>query len=130
MLKTLIFGTILGLGVFGASEILIRIMNMQELGQHRDLFVLLLLASVVRSFSDLLNIGLTSRNKDKHYATLNIVGVFLSIALAFAMIGAFGLIGAGIAALTAALSMVLLKGYFLMRFTRGAPRIADEAGAG
>ncbi|OLP52749.1 hypothetical protein BJF92_20730 [Rhizobium rhizosphaerae] len=119
MLKTMAFGTILGLGVFGASEILIRIMGMHELSQHRDLFILLLLAAIVRSFSDLLNIGLTSRNKDKHYATLNIIGVFLSIALAFAMIAAFGLIGAGIAAFTAALSMVLLKGYFLLHFARG-----------
>lgn len=117
-IKTIIFATALGVGVFIAAEILIRVMNMTNLSNHRGLFVLLLAAAIIRSCSDLLNIALTSLRMDGYYAAINLGGVCVSIAIAGAMIYLFGLLGTGIAALMTALLLLAVRAFFVVRCAR------------
>jgi O-antigen/teichoic acid export membrane protein len=121
MKKAAVISTIMGVGIFIGTEVLIRLMGMNELGEHRDLFLLMLLAAMIRSFADLLNIGLTSRKKDRHYATINVMGLCLSVLMAFAMMALFGFIGAGIASLITAILITLIRGLYLLHFVKSTP---------
>ncbi|TQX85330.1 MULTISPECIES: lipopolysaccharide biosynthesis protein [unclassified Rhizobium] len=113
--RTILFASLLGIGIFIAAEILISSMSMSDLGQHRGLFVLLLCAAIVRSCSDLLNIGLSSLEKDKHYAAINILGVCMSICIAGISIYIMGLIGTGVAALLTALLLMMIRLFVITR---------------
>lgn len=79
------------------------------------LFGLLLAASVVRSCSDVLNVGLSTIGRDRFYAFINVLGIPISIAFTYAFVVPFGLIGAGIGAVTAGLCLVLIRAVFLVR---------------
>ncbi|NWJ23873.1 hypothetical protein [Rhizobium sp. RM] len=115
--KTAVMSVILGIGVFVACEVLIRFMDMEQIAEHRFLFVLMLLAAIVRSCSDMLSTGLTSIKKDRHYALINMVSVVVMIFVAYAMMRIFGLNGAGIAALLTATATAIVKAAYLVKFS-------------
>jgi len=117
-IKTVLMSTVLGTSVLVGAEVLMHVMNMQQLLGHRLLFILMLLAAIIRACSDLLNVGLTSMKKDKHYALTNLFGVGLTIGIAYVMLNLFGLIGAGVAALLTALIIAGTRGLFLFHFER------------
>jgi O-antigen/teichoic acid export membrane protein len=113
--KTIVFSTGLAVIIFVASELLLGYLSMQGLREHRGLLLLMLAASVLRSCSDLANIGITSTGRDRFYASINISGVFLSVALSFISIYTFGLIGAGIGSVVTAIILLSARFYFLNR---------------
>ncbi|MFK0385434.1 lipopolysaccharide biosynthesis protein [Agrobacterium sp. NPDC090273] len=115
-LKTAAMSMVLSFGIFAACEILIHLMDLHQIADHRGLFIMMLLAAVVRSCSDILSTGLTSLRKDRHYALINMVGVVLTVSVAYAMMMIFGLDGAGIAALTSALLIATAKAVYLVKF--------------
>lgn len=116
--KTGLLAASLGLAIFIAGIVLVHIMSMPELGEHRGIFALLLLASVVRSCADLMNMGLNSLRKDGHYAFVNLFSVVLSVSMSFAMISTLGFPGAGIAALLTALVTASTSATMLWRASR------------
>jgi len=111
--KTLVISAALSLAIYLASQALMVVLHMDDVRQHYGLFLLLLVAAVVRSCSDLINMGLTSMRRDGHYAIINIAGVFFSGATAVACIWLFDLSGAGIAALIAAAALLGVRVYYL-----------------
>ncbi|KQR73272.1 hypothetical protein ASG03_00070 [Rhizobium sp. Leaf341] len=128
IIKTAVIATVLAAGVLGGSEFLIRFLSMSEISEHRGLFILLLLAAIVRSCSDLLNVGLTSLNKDSHYASINMFGVCLSVTMTAAMISWLGFNGTGVAALITAVVVTGIRGAYLLTFSRQAdPLPADRS---
>lgn len=118
--KVVAFAGALAVCIFIAAEIIFRFMSMPELAQHQGVFIMLLAATITRSVSDVLNIGLMSIHKDKHYGYTNMAGVVLSAALTFTMISLFGFAGAGLGALLTSLATASIRGSFLLRFARGA----------
>lgn len=126
--KTILFSTGLAVAIFAASEVLLAYMSMQGLREHRSLFLLMLVSAVLRSCSDLANVGITSTGKDRFYAAINISGVFLSLTLSFVCIYAFGLIGAGVGSLVTAIILLSARFYFLNR-TFKASKLPTETAA-
>jgi hypothetical protein len=109
-IKTAIVTPILGICIFVCSQIIIiHFMSMKELGEHNLLFIMLLLAAVIRCCSDLLNIGLISAGADARYVSINVSGVFVS--LLFAAVGSvtLGLDGVGYGSLVAAILLLLAR---------------------
>lgn len=121
MVKTATFSTVIGVGLFITCEMAIQFLNMKDLSEHRDMFILMLVAAIVRSCSDLLNVGLTSMRKDNHYATINLIGLFLTAAMTYVMISLLGFIGAGIASLATACIVAATRAGFLFTFIRQQP---------
>ncbi len=117
--RTLLFSIAISIAIFFASDILLQKMGMSDLRLHYNLFVMLLIAAVFRSCSDLLSMGLTSINRDQSYAAMNIGGMILSVALVFTGIRMFGLDGAGFGAALTALILVGARAFLL--FNRPMP---------
>jgi O-antigen/teichoic acid export membrane protein len=117
-IKTTILSLVLSAGVFIGSEILIKVLKMTQLTEYRPVFIMLLLAAVIRSSSDLLNVGLTSMKRDNHYATINLLGVCLSVVMAFAMIRLFGFFGTGISAIATATIVAAARAFYVFHFSR------------
>jgi O-antigen/teichoic acid export membrane protein len=117
-IKTAVLATAGGIGVFIVNEICIRLLSMPEIGEYRSVFILMLLAAIVRSCSDLFSVGLTSIEKDNHYVFVNLLGIVLSVIISVAMIAAFGFAGTGIAALVTAVIVAALRAGFLLDFVR------------
>ncbi|ABS68793.1 lipopolysaccharide biosynthesis protein [Xanthobacter versatilis] len=118
LIKTASFSTAIAVALFITCEAFMGYLNMPELAQHRDVFVLMLVAAIVRCCSDLFNVGLTSMRKDNHYATINLAGLFLTGAMAYVMISEFGFLGTGIATLATALIVATVRAGFLIVFIR------------
>lgn len=121
-LKIAVLSVVFGAGMLFASEILFRVMGMSELGEHRSVFILLLLASITRSCGDLLSVGLTSLRKDRYFVFLNLFSVFMSVVMVTAMVPFFGLVGAGIAALTTAIAVAVVGAFSVIVHSRSKPR--------
>ncbi|MFG1374577.1 hypothetical protein V5F32_20565 [Xanthobacter oligotrophicus] len=118
LIKTASFSTAIAVALFITCEAFMGYLNMPELAQHRDVFVLMLVAAIVRCCSDLFNVGLTSMRKDNLYATINLAGLFLTGAMAYVMISRFGFLGTGIATLATALIVATVRAAFLVTFIR------------
>jgi O-antigen/teichoic acid export membrane protein len=118
LLKTILLSIGLAVAIYVTSEILLGFLSMQTLREHRGLFLLMLGGAVLRSCSDLANVAITSTGSDGFYAVTNILGVFLSIALSFVGVYAFGLEGAAIASLLTAAVLFSVRFYYLSRAFR------------
>lgn len=114
--KVLGFASVLAVAIYGASEIIFRFMAMPEVAEHRGVFVMLLVATIIRSASDIFNYGLMSIHKDRQYGYINMAGVMLSAAATFAAISLFGFSGAGVGALVTAVTLASIRGRILWRF--------------
>jgi O-antigen/teichoic acid export membrane protein len=114
-LKTIVTSTLLAVAIFVVSEILLRYLGMLELREHRVLFLAMLGAAVLRSCSDLANIGITSTGGDKSYAAINVSGVLLSAALSFAGSYWFGLTGTAFASLATAIILLAVRLFYFAR---------------
>jgi O-antigen/teichoic acid export membrane protein len=107
--KTIALSVGLSVMIFLFGEVLLRTLAMSALAEHRSLFLLMLATSVLRSCSDLANVGITSTGRDRSYATINILGVLLSIVSCILGVVAFGLIGIGIASLVTAIILLVIR---------------------
>jgi O-antigen/teichoic acid export membrane protein len=119
----------MALVIFAASEVALRYMSMQGLSEHRGLFLLLLAASVLRACSDLGNVALLSTQKDRSYAAINIIGVFLSTGMTCLGVAFYGLSGAGVAIFVTAIILFLMRVWLLAGLLRPAasPRPGGDA---
>lgn len=113
LLRTLVISGTMSVVIFGASDVLLGRMGMSDMRTHYVLFCLLLLAAIVRSCSDLLSIGLTSLNRDRSYALMNVSGMVLSVTFAYLGIRFFGLDGAGFGALLTAIVLSIARAVLL-----------------
>jgi O-antigen/teichoic acid export membrane protein len=118
VIKTAVLTPLLGAGIFIGAEVIINFMSMNELKENRLLFILMLAAAVVRSCSDLLNVGLISTGADKLYVNINIGGLFLSLMCTAIGSLAFGLQGVGIASLITAMLLLAMRVFYLVRWSR------------
>lgn len=114
-IKTLSFAVVLALAIFMLTEMIIQLSPPGRFPQFHALLVLLLLASVVRSCSDLLNVGITSSGNDRLYAITNFFGVVMTVGSSALLLWLFGLIGAGISALLTATLLLVIR-YYCLRF--------------
>lgn len=121
-LKVAVLSIVFGAGMLFASEILFQVMGMSELGEHRSVFILLLLAAITRSCGDLLSVGLTSLRKDRYFVFLNLFSVFMSVVMVTALVPFFGLVGAGIAALTTAIAVSVIGAFSVIAHSRSKSR--------
>ena len=113
ILKTAGFALVLSVAIYGMTEAIIQFSPPGRFPVARPLFLLLLAAAVVRSCSDLLNVGITSSGNDRHYAVTNLAGVVLTVVLSAVCLSLFGLIGAGISSLATAGILVVMRLYCL-----------------
>jgi len=118
MIKTALLTPALAIGIMIGSEVLIYMMGMSNLSEHRLLFSLMLAAAVIRCCSDLLNVGLISAQADKLYVYYNIAGVFISLGLMALGSYLWGLDGAGIASLITAVLLLAMRVYGLRYWIR------------
>ncbi|MBR0777401.1 lipopolysaccharide biosynthesis protein [Bradyrhizobium diazoefficiens] len=116
--KTIGLSVGLAVMIFLFGEVLLRYLAMTSLAEHRGLFLLMLATSVLRSCSDLANVGITSTGRDRSYATINIFGVVLSIASCVLGVVVFGLVGIGIASLATAIVLLGIRLAFLAASVR------------
>ncbi|MGK6325378.1 lipopolysaccharide biosynthesis protein [Sphingomonas sp. DT-51] len=126
IMKVIGFASVLAVLILGASEIIFRVMAMRDLASHRGVFVMLLLATVTRSTSDVFNIGLMSIHKDRQYGYINMAGIVLSALLTFVSIKLFGFSGTALGALLTAVTLTSIRGRILWRFAH-TPRPASPA---
>jgi len=120
-LKVAVLSVVFGAGMLFASEILFHIMGMSELGEHRAVFILLLLAAITRSCCDLLSVGLTSLRKDRYFVFLKLFSVFTSVVMVTALVPFFGLVGAGIGALITAIAVMLVGAVSFIKHSKERP---------
>lgn len=110
MLRTVAFSVAFGLGIFVLTEAIFRLFP-GRFPVDRTLLAIMLVAAVVRSASDLLNVALTSAGRDRAYALGNVLGMLIALGSGAGFMWVFGLIGAGVSALTTA--SILLAGRYL-----------------
>lgn len=116
IMKVIGFASGLAVLILIASEIIFRVMAMRELSEHRGVFIMLLVATITRSTSDVFNIGLMSIHKDRQYGFTNMAGVILSAGLTYAAIWLFGFSGTALGALLTAMILATVRGSILWRF--------------
>lgn len=116
MKKTAAYAVVLGICVYGGSELLIAVLGMSQLTEHRGVFIMLVLAAVVRSATDLANVGITSVRLDRIYALTNLGSLAISCVVTSLCIWWLGFVGVGVAALTTACVVTAIKATILVRF--------------
>lgn len=116
MMKTLGFAFVLAIPTFILTELIIRFSPPDRFPAFHMLFILLLIAAVVRSCSDLLNVAITSSGNDKSYAATNFVGLIVAVVSSLICLKLFGLIGAGISSLLTATILVMIRFVYLRRW--------------
>ncbi|MFG1298778.1 lipopolysaccharide biosynthesis protein [Xanthobacter sp. V3C-3] len=131
IIKTATYAGALGLCVYVAAEILIAFMDMGHVTEHRGVFIMLLVAAMIRSGSDLANVGLMSVRMDRTYAFTNLASLLISAAVTFLFTALMGFPGVGIASLVTATIVTATKAGFLLRFAYGShPAPAGSGGTG
>ncbi|MDP1026697.1 oligosaccharide flippase family protein [Sphingomonas sp. KR1UV-12] len=122
MLRVLGVASILAAGIYVIGIVAVDRLKMTELVRNHGILLLLLAAAVVRAGSDLLNLAIASRERDGHYAVVNLAGVIVSVAATATGILAFGLQGAALASLATALILfaarIALLGHALSPLAR------------
>ncbi|MEH3041676.1 MAG: oligosaccharide flippase family protein [Sphingomonas paucimobilis] len=113
MVKTLAYAGVLSIAIFGVTELIFYVSPEGRFPVYRTLLAIMLLAAVIRSGSDLLNIAITSTGRDHVYAVTNIVGVVLTLIFGAGFMWAFGLIGAGLSAAATATSLFVIRAFYL-----------------
>jgi O-antigen/teichoic acid export membrane protein len=116
--RTIAFSSVLSALIFTGCMLAFWFDLLPQHGNSPILFAALLLASIIRSCSDMLNVGLSSTTRDKSYAMINILGVPVSLVFTFAFVSMFGLMGAGVSAVLSALLLVAMRSVMLRRLYR------------
>ncbi len=116
----------MGIGVLAFGELAAVLLPGHDMTGSRGVFLCLVLAAVVRTVSELLNLGLTAMHKDNHYAAFNVAGIVLSLAMAYVLISTLGFLGVGIASLTTATVLLLGRAVFIDRLLRHADGAASS----
>lgn len=113
MAKTLAYSAALAAIIFVATEVIFYVSPEGRFPVYRTLLVVMLLAAIIRSASDLLNVAITSMGRDHAYAATNVVGVLLALVFGAGFMWAFGLIGAGLSAVATATSLLVIRLLYL-----------------
>lgn len=113
MVKTLAYAGVLSAAIYGVTELIFYVSPEGRFPVYRTLLAIMLLAAVIRSGSDLLNIAITSTGRDHVYAVTNIIGVVLTLIFGAGFMWAFGLIGAGLSAAATATSLFVIRAFYL-----------------
>jgi O-antigen/teichoic acid export membrane protein len=98
LINTLAAGVILSAGTAAAAFLVLTYLQIGAFDQNYPLFLLLLLATTLRSLSDAINLALASRHMDQAYAIAGIGGMLLSCPLNIVGLSLFGLPGVALAA--------------------------------
>lgn len=85
------------------------------------LLAMLLLAAAARSAGEMLNIAIAATGRDHAYATTNVVGIVVTVALSWFLLTVIGLIGAAIAAFATALILCAIRLLWVRRIVRETP---------
>lgn len=125
--KTLAYSGVLAVAIFAATEVIFRVSPEGRFPVDRTLLVVMLLAAIVRSASDLLNVAITSMGRDHAYAATNVVGVLLALGFGAGFMWAFGLIGAGLSAVATAGALLVIRLVYLRHVGGGAVVTAAAA---
>lgn len=118
MAKTAGLALILAALNFGATEAIIFLAPEGKVPVDRGLFLLLLLAAVIRCCSDMLNAGLMSLKQDKSYAAVNLLGLAVTVVVGPIAMLLWGLAGAGVALVLTATTLLAFR---LILIRRGLP---------
>jgi O-antigen/teichoic acid export membrane protein len=113
--KVLFAGTFLAIVSFFLVKALLPYIHRTELEKYLWLFAVMLLASVIRMLSDVMNYGLYSRGKDKYFAITNILGTMISPFLTIVALARYGLNGVGLSMLLISISLLSVRSLILTR---------------
>ncbi|MFG1342090.1 lipopolysaccharide biosynthesis protein [Xanthobacter autotrophicus] len=127
MKKTASYAVVLGICVYGGSELLIALMGMSHLTEHRGVFIMLVLAAVIRSGTDLANVGITSVRLDRIYALTNLSSLAISCVVTSLCVWWLGFVGVGVASLGTASVVTAIKAWILVRFAWSDVRASKAA---
>lgn len=117
MVKTMSYALVLSIAIFVISDAIVTLFP-KRYPSAVVLLVLLLVASVVRSGSDMLNVGITSTRRDRIYAATNVVGMILTAVFSIVFLSTFGLNGAGVSALATAVILFVIRALYLRHVLR------------
>ncbi|WP_340315231.1 lipopolysaccharide biosynthesis protein [Rhizorhabdus argentea] len=92
-----IFGLCLAAPLIGVVLYVLPMVDIHQLTEQSTLFLSMVCAAVMKPVSDIFNVGLYSRRRDKAVALLNIAALALSAFLSMIAISLTGLAGVGIA---------------------------------
>jgi O-antigen/teichoic acid export membrane protein len=104
--------------IFFGTKIAVAALSIPVLDGGDALFVMILLASIIKVISDILNIGLSSAEKDKIFALLNIVGVVVSALTSVIFVRIYGINGAGIGLIASSATLMLVRAFFIASLVR------------
>jgi O-antigen/teichoic acid export membrane protein len=108
---------VLSVVLFGTVPWIVMLVRRDQLLGHSELFILILMATAIQIFADVLSYGLYARRQDKEWAWSNILGVIISGSTTFAGILLFGLDGAAYSMVLTALFAVGCRLYFITKFS-------------
>ncbi len=86
-----------------------------DIKNNSGIFVLFLLGTTIRLFSDYYNFGLYAQNRDKTLATINISSVAVTTIMNLVFLSLFGLIGSGIACIATPAIILAMRAFALHR---------------
>ena len=113
--KVLFAGMLIAIVSFFLIKFLLPYIHRTELQKFLGLFAIMLLASVIRMLSDVMNYGLYSRGEDKYFAMTNILGTMISPFLTIAALARFGLNGVGVSMLLISIALLSVRCLMLTR---------------
>jgi O-antigen/teichoic acid export membrane protein len=100
LINTVAAGVILSAGTTAFAFLALTYLQIGDFDHNYPLFLLLLLATTLRSLSDAISLALASRHMDHAYAIAGIGGMLLSTPLNIAGLSLFGLTGVALSACT------------------------------
>jgi O-antigen/teichoic acid export membrane protein len=107
--KVVIAGLCLSIFAFIGIKFLAPYIHHDGLFRNLSLFLLMLVASIIRMVSDIVNYGLYSRGQDRAFALTNIAGFAISPFLTFILLTEIGLIGVGLSMFVIAVGLLTVR---------------------
>jgi O-antigen/teichoic acid export membrane protein len=124
LITTVAAGVILGAGTAAAAWLALTYLQIGNFYDNYPLFLLLLVATTLRSLSDAISLALASRRMDRAYAMAGIGGMLLSTPLNIIGLSFLGLSGVALAACTTHAAVAWGK----WRLLRASPLESDTSG--
>lgn len=104
--QAMIFGLCLAAPMVGVVLYVLPMVDIHQLTEQSTLFLSMVCAAVIKPVSDIFNVGLYSRRRDRAVAVLNIAALFLGALLSVIAISLTGLAGVGISSVVWVLFLV------------------------
>lgn len=99
--------------LFGATALLLPWIHRPGLQRHLGLLAAILIGTTIKLVSDMVNYGLYSRKQDKALASINILGLLITVINTIFFIQCFGLSGMSASFIITPLLMLLVRLFFL-----------------